>query len=131
MMRDRSDKNFVPRAGGRCKIPPGLSGKIGKVELELDRVNRRFQVRSRLLMSIGALAVTTAAMSLMAVSVVGQAPTDAKGKGTAAAKAYTPPRTADADVHEGWISTAEFPGDTCCCSAKTLVVRERVDVIMK
>jgi hypothetical protein len=48
-------------------------------------------VKRRLLTSIGALAVATAALSLVAVSVAGQAPTGAKGK----TKAYTPSRTAD------------------------------------
>ena len=48
-------------------------------------------MRSRRLTSIGFLAVATAAMSLMPVSVVGQAP----GKTAVAAKAYAPPRTVD------------------------------------
>jgi hypothetical protein len=51
-------------------------------------------VKRRFLASIGALAAAMAAVSLMAVSVAGQAPAAAKGK-TAAAKAYTPSRTAD------------------------------------
>jgi hypothetical protein len=51
-------------------------------------------VKRQLLASIGALAAAMAAVSLMAVSVAGQAPAAAKGK-TAAAKAYTPSRTAD------------------------------------
>jgi hypothetical protein len=51
-------------------------------------------VRRPLLASIGALALATAAMLLTPVSVAGQASTASKQK-TTAAKAYTPPRTAD------------------------------------
>jgi len=52
-------------------------------------------VRCQLSTSLGALAIATAAMPIMPVSLAGQAPAAAKGKATAAAKVYTPPRTAD------------------------------------
>ena len=52
-------------------------------------------MRRRFLASVGVLTVTIAIVSLMPVAVAGQAPTPAKAKTTAAAKAYTPPRTAD------------------------------------
>jgi len=54
-------------------------------------------MRLRFLTSLGVLAVVTAVVSLLAVSVAGQAPSaaakTAKAKSTAAAKTWTPPRT--------------------------------------
>ena len=52
-------------------------------------------MRRRFLASVGVLTVTIAIVSLMPMAIAGQAPTPAKAKTTAAAKAYTPPRTAD------------------------------------
>jgi hypothetical protein len=52
-------------------------------------------MRRRFLASIGALTVTIGIVSSMPVAVAGQAPASAKAKTTAAAKSYTPPRTAD------------------------------------
>jgi len=52
-------------------------------------------MRRRFLASVGVLTVTIAIVSLMPMAIAGQAPTPAKAKTTAAAKAYTPPHTAD------------------------------------
>jgi hypothetical protein len=37
MMRDRSDKNFVPSAGYRCRMPPSLNAKT---EIPVNRLTR-------------------------------------------------------------------------------------------
>src|SRR6476660_4437042 len=57
--------------------------------------DRRFQMRRRLLASIGAVAAAIAVASMTATPVAGQAPAAAKARTAAPAKAYTPPRTAD------------------------------------